>query len=189
MTYLFDGRLHARTLSPGIRNWLRSEPTNNNTLRKRAESVVEERSQTALAIGQYRFSGLPAGYQQLSQYPSAFLPTDATVKLVGTTSYETQAAAEDGMRPTGSVRRSKSTSCFAGGQPKQIQRWALSASRQRNWSPPRTVFLLPALTGFCLTRGEAAVPGAGVRLTAGPQSVFGQTGAVCTVSQSTRFML
>jgi len=32
--------------------------------------------------------------QKLSQYPSAFLPTDVTVKLVGTTSYETQAAAE-----------------------------------------------------------------------------------------------
>ena len=36
--------------------------------------------------------------QKLSQYPSAFLPTDATVKLVGTTSYETQAAAEAGMK-------------------------------------------------------------------------------------------
>jgi len=36
--------------------------------------------------------------QKLSQYPSAFLPTDATVKLVGTTAYETQAAAEAGMK-------------------------------------------------------------------------------------------
>jgi hypothetical protein len=36
--------------------------------------------------------------QKLSPYPSAFLPTDATVKLVGTTSYETQAAAEAGMK-------------------------------------------------------------------------------------------
>ena len=36
--------------------------------------------------------------QKLSQYPSAFLPTDASVKLVGTTSYQTQAAAEAGMK-------------------------------------------------------------------------------------------
>jgi hypothetical protein len=36
--------------------------------------------------------------QKLSQYPSAFLPTDASVKLVGTTSYETRAAAEAAMK-------------------------------------------------------------------------------------------
>lgn len=36
--------------------------------------------------------------QQLSQYPSAFLPTNAAVKLVGTTSYKTQTAAEAGMK-------------------------------------------------------------------------------------------
>jgi hypothetical protein len=36
--------------------------------------------------------------QKLSQYPSAFLPTDASVKLVGTSSYETRAAAEAAMK-------------------------------------------------------------------------------------------
>ena len=36
--------------------------------------------------------------QELSQYPSAFLPTDATMKLVGTSSYKTRVAAENAMK-------------------------------------------------------------------------------------------
>jgi hypothetical protein len=36
--------------------------------------------------------------QRLSQYPSEFLPANATMKLVGTTSYKTWAAAKAAMK-------------------------------------------------------------------------------------------
>jgi hypothetical protein len=36
--------------------------------------------------------------QKLSKYPSAFLPTNAKTKLVGTTSYKTLAAAKTAMK-------------------------------------------------------------------------------------------
>ena len=36
--------------------------------------------------------------QKLSQYPSEFLPTNASMKLVGTTSYKTWAAAKAAMK-------------------------------------------------------------------------------------------
>jgi hypothetical protein len=36
--------------------------------------------------------------QKLSRYPSAFLPTDANTKLIGTASYKTQAEAETSMK-------------------------------------------------------------------------------------------
>ena len=36
--------------------------------------------------------------QKLSQYPSGFLPTNASMKLVGTTSYKTWAAAKAAMK-------------------------------------------------------------------------------------------